>query len=206
MLTFFYLWQDSDIYCLYEKFKKSKFNIVTFPFEKQTNQTDIKWFGGGKETDEPTSFPSGNTAGFLHCCSVVTCPAFFSAPSAPTGRKCWLEVMDYSHSRTLRSSFGRVPHHKYSLHPDEVPSILPCGRTCSSAEPPTLDRQRLWLVKEHMTTSLVARQLTSSPSFPRPEDQPVHQQVSTDVQFGGLDDKGPKKQIQTKLRPHFLLK
>lgn len=167
--------------------------MVTFRIEKQTNQTDIKWFGGGRKTDDPRASPPGNTPDFLHRRSVVTCPAFFSAPSAPTGRKCWLEVMDYSHSRTLRSSFGRVPHHKYSLHFDEVPSILPRGRTCSPAEPPTLDRRRLRLVKERKTTSSVARQLTSSPSSPRSEDLPVHQWASMDVHFGGLDPEGPKK-------------
>lgn len=177
------VWQDTETYIVLGKqfLKASSTRMVTFRIEKQTNQTDIKWFGGGRKTDDPQApppTPRGTHTGFLHRRSVVTCPAFFSAPSAPTGRKCWLEVMDYSHSRTLRSSFGRVPHHKYSLHFDEVPSILPRGRTCSSAEPPTLDRRRLRLVKERMTTSSVARQLTSSASSPRSEDLPVHQWAS----------------------------
>lgn len=174
--------------------------MVTFRIKK-TDEPDwhqVVWWR--RENWWPASFPPGNPPGFLDRRSVVTCPAFFSAPSAPTGRKRWLEVMDYSHGRTLRSSFGCVPHHKYSLHFDEVPSILPRGRTCSLAEPPTLDRRRIRLVKERMTTSSVAQQLTSSASSSRSEDLPVHQWAFTDVHFGRLDPEGTKKTTKVSLK------
>lgn len=51
---------------------------MTFPIEKQTNQTDIKWFGGGKETDDPLAFPRGTRQAF--CTAALLSPVLPSSP------------------------------------------------------------------------------------------------------------------------------
>lgn len=59
--------------------------MVTFRIEKQTNQTDIKWFGGGRKTDDPRAPPpppGEHTRAF--CTAALLSPVLLSSqPQVP---------------------------------------------------------------------------------------------------------------------------